>query len=265
MTARDVLDAIKKNLGSPWNENTYRDVFHAGDPNAEVKGIATTFMATLDLLQRAHAAGMNLVIPHETTFWNDRDDTKGMEDDAVYRFKVDFCAKNQMAVLRLHDHAHSHRPDFIMTGLLRALGWSAESVSAQNQRVYTFPATTLGELAARIQRRTGSKAFRVVGDPKAKVSTGTAGMGYSMGRFSANVDVVIIGENPETGNAYDATEYALDAAFFRKNKGQIILGHAISEEPGMEDVAEWLRTFIKDVPVQFIRSGEPYWSPAARG
>jgi putative NIF3 family GTP cyclohydrolase 1 type 2 len=201
MTARDVLDAIKKNLGSPWNESTYRDVFHAGDPSVEVTGIATTFMATLDLLQRAHAAGMNLVIPHETTFWNDRDDTKGMESDAVYRFKVDFCTKNQMAVLRLHDHAHSHRPDFIMTGLLRALGWSAASASGQNPRIYTFPATTLGELAANIQHRTGSKAFRVVGDPKAKVSTGTAGMGYNMGQFSADVDVVIIGENPETGNA----------------------------------------------------------------
>ena len=78
MTARDVLDLIKKNLGSPWNENTYRDVFHAGDPNVEVKGIATSFMATLDLLQRAHAAGMNLVVTHETTFWNDRDDTKDL-------------------------------------------------------------------------------------------------------------------------------------------------------------------------------------------
>ena len=78
MTASDVLELIKKNLGSPWNESTYRDVFHAGDPKVEVKGIATTFMATLDLLQRAHAAGMNLIIPHETTFWNDRDDTKDM-------------------------------------------------------------------------------------------------------------------------------------------------------------------------------------------
>lgn len=261
MTARDVLDLIKKNLGSPWNDNTYRDVFHAGDPNVEVKGIATTFMSTLDLLQRAHAAGMNLVVAHETTFWNDHDDTNGMADDAVYRFKMDFCAKNRMAVLRLHDHAHSHRPDFIMTGLLRALGWTS---ATPNQRIYSFPATTLGELAANIQRRTNSKAFRVVGDPKAKVSTGTAGMGYSTGRFSANVDVVIIGENPEADNPYDVTEYALDAAFFGKNKGQIILGHAISEEPGMEDVANWLRTFVTEVPVQFIRSGEPYWSPASR-
>lgn len=263
MTAKDVLDLIKKNLGSPWNESTYRDVFHAGDPNVEVKGIATTFMATLDLLQRAHTAGMNLVIPHETTFWNDRDDTKDFPDDAVYRFKNDFCVKNRMVVLRLHDHAHSHRPDFIMTGLLRALGW-APSPNQPNPRIYTFPTTTLGELAADIQRRTGSKALRVVGDPKAKVSTGTAGMGYSTGRFSPDVDVVINGENPETGNPYDPTGYALDAAFLGRNKGQIILGHAISEEPGMEDVANWLRTFIKDVPVQFIRSGEPYWSPRSR-
>ena len=58
MTARDVLDLIKKNLGSPWNENTYRDVFHAGDPNVEVKGIATTFMATLGFCGRS--AGLRI-------------------------------------------------------------------------------------------------------------------------------------------------------------------------------------------------------------
>src|SRR3954467_2827198 len=100
MTAKDVLDSIKKNLGSPWTETTYRDVFHIGDPNVEVKGIATTFMATLDVLQRAHAAGLNLVISHETTYWNDHDDTTGLTEDPIYKFKVDFCAKNQVVVLR---------------------------------------------------------------------------------------------------------------------------------------------------------------------
>jgi putative NIF3 family GTP cyclohydrolase 1 type 2 len=259
MRARDVLRAIKENLGSPWNENTYRDVFHAGDPDVEVKGIATCFMATLDLLQRANAAGMNLVVTHETTYWSDRDDITNIASDPIYKFKVDFCAKNRMAVLRLHDHAHSHRPDFIMAGLMRALGWNADT----NVRIWRFPATTLGELAADIQRRTKSIALRVVGDPKAKVSSASVAMGYGMGHFAPDVDVVIGGEQPETNGALDATEYALDAAFFGKNKGQIILGHEVSEEPGMEDVANWLRTFVKDVPVQFIRSGEPYWSPKA--
>ena len=259
MTAKDVLQSIKQNLGSPWNESTYRDVFHAGDPDVEVRGIATCFMATLDLLQRAHAAGMNLVVTHETTYWSDRDDTSGIANDPIYKFKVDFCARNKMVVLRLHDHAHSHRPDFIMVGLRRAVGWTSDT----NERIWRFPETTLGELAADIRRRTKSVALRVVGDPKAKVRSATVGMGYSMGRFSPDVDVVIGGENPETGGAFDATEYALDAAFLGKNKGQIILGHEVSEEPGMEDVAEWLGTFITGIPIKFIRSGEPYWSPGA--
>ena len=33
MTANDVVERIKKNLGIPWNETTYRDVFHIGDPH----------------------------------------------------------------------------------------------------------------------------------------------------------------------------------------------------------------------------------------
>jgi hypothetical protein len=88
-------------------------------------------------------------------------------------------------------------------------------------------------------------------------------MGYSIPRVLPDVDVVIGGEQPETGGQFDDTEYVLDAAFFGKNKGQIILGHAISEEPGMQDCANWLRTFVTEVPIQFIRAGEPFWSPKA--
>jgi hypothetical protein len=36
-------------------------------------------------------------------------------------------------------------------------------------------------------------------------------------------------------------------------------GHAVSEEPGMEDCTEWLRTFITEVPVKLVRAGEPFW------
>jgi putative NIF3 family GTP cyclohydrolase 1 type 2 len=262
MTANDVVDRIKKNLGIPWNESTYRDTFKIGNPGVEVKGIATTFMCTLDLLQRAHAAGMNMVVSHETTYWNDRDDVKDILDDPIYKLKVDFCVKNNLVAWRLHDHVHAHRPDFIMVGLVRALGWT-ERANPQNPRTFAFPTTTLGELAADIKRRTNSRALRVVGDPNAKVSTGAVAMGYGMPRFSPDVDVVIGGEQPEAGGALDATGYALDAAFFGKNKGQIILGHEISEEPGMEETAAWLRTFVTEVPVQFIRAGEPFWSPKA--
>jgi putative NIF3 family GTP cyclohydrolase 1 type 2 len=259
MTAKEVVERIKKNLGIPWNEQTYRDTFKVGDPNTEVKGIATTFMATLDLIQRAHTAGMNFVISHEPTFWNDADTVKDLEDDPIYKFKVDFCTRNNMVVWRFHDHIHARKPDLIWVGLARALGWQ-DREAAPNQHKFTLPPTTLGALAADVQRHLNIRTLRVVGDPRANVSSAAVGMGYGMPRVSPDVDVVIGGENPEAGGPLDDTEYVLDAAIFGRNKGQIILGHAISEEPGMEDCANWLGTFVTEVPIQFIRAGEPFWS-----
>ncbi|MEI9973453.1 MAG: Nif3-like dinuclear metal center hexameric protein [Ignavibacteriota bacterium] len=227
-----------------------------GDPNTEVKGIATTFMATLDLMQRAHAAGLNFVVTHEPTFWNDRDTVSDLTDDPIYKFKVDFCARNHIVVWRFHDHIHAHKPDLIWVGLARALGWEE-----RGRRQFTFPQTTLAALAADVQRRMKIRSLRVVGDPNAKVSSAAVGMGYNIPRISPDVDVVLGGENPEASGQFDDTEYILDSASFGRSKGQIILGHAISEEPGMEDCANWLRGFVPEVPIQFVRAGEPFWSP----
>jgi putative NIF3 family GTP cyclohydrolase 1 type 2 len=262
MTANDVVETIKKNLGIPWNPTTFRDIFKAGRPETEVKGIATTLMATLDLLQRAHAAGMNMVITHEPTFWSDTDTTKELESDPIFQFKENFCFKNNMVVWRFHDHIHAHKPDYIWVGLTRVLGWT-ELASPNGQRRFSLPPTTLGALAAEVKRNLGTRAFRVVGDPNAKVSTVALGMGYGMPRIAPDVDLVMGGEISEAGNPLDTTEYCLDAAFFGQNKSQIIMGHEISEEPGMEDCAAWMRGFITEVPVQFIRTSEPFWSPKA--
>jgi len=108
------------------------------DGEIAVKGIATTMMATLDVLQRAAAAGKNMVITHEPTFWLHQDTLAGIEQDATYRFKADFLKKNNMAVFRFHDHWHAHKPDGIATGMMRELGWE-KYVDPQNVRRFTFP------------------------------------------------------------------------------------------------------------------------------
>lgn len=63
LTARQVIERIQKNVGVTWRSQTV-DTFKAGDPDTPVTGIATTMMATYDVLQRAAAAGDNLVITH---------------------------------------------------------------------------------------------------------------------------------------------------------------------------------------------------------
>jgi hypothetical protein len=35
----------------------------------------------------------------------------------------------------------------------------------------------------------------------------------------------------------------------------------VSEQAGMKYCAEWLRGFIKEVPIEFIPAVEPFWSP----
>ena len=69
VTAREVVDAIKSHVGVEWKEKTV-DTFKTGDPDTVVTGVAVTMMATLDVLQRAVAAGDNMVITHEPIFFN---------------------------------------------------------------------------------------------------------------------------------------------------------------------------------------------------
>ena len=77
--------------------------------------------------------------------------------------------------------------------------------------------------------------------------------------MTVEADVVIGGEQREADGAFDNVEYVMDAASLGMAKGVIMLGHVISEQPGMEDLAKWMRTFLPDIPIQFVPAEEPYW------
>jgi putative NIF3 family GTP cyclohydrolase 1 type 2 len=260
MTAREAIERIRKNLGVPWNEQTYRDTFKIGDPDATLTGIATTVMTTFDMIKRAHEAKLNLIISHEDIWWNDRDETKDLADNPLYKLKADYCRKNGIIAWRFHDHQHAKRPDQSIVASLRSVGIEAPDAFMGSGRVYTIPQTTLGAFASQIKKRTGSRAFRVVGDPNAKISRVLLGPGYASPRMTADADVVIGGEAPESDGIFDNTSYVRDAATLGIPKAQIILGHVVSEEPGMDECATWLRGFITEVPIQFMPAGEPYWT-----
>ncbi len=259
MTAREVVELIEKNSGVPINARSYRDTFKLGNPDSTVRGIATTMMATFDMLKRAHTAGLNMVISHEDTFWNDRDDIKDLTENLLYRIKTEYVLKNDMIIWRDHDHMHAMKPDFTVVGELRSVGIKGGENATMSPRIFTIPETSLGEFAAQVKRLTGSRALRCAGDPKARVSKILVGPGYATPRMTAEADVVIGGEQQEADGGFDNVEYVLDAASLGMAKGVIMLGHVISEQPGMEDYAKWMRTFIHEIPIQFVPAEEPYW------
>ena len=262
MTAGEVVDRIKKNLGVPWRDATYRDTFKFGGPDTVVTGIATTVFCSFEVVQRASAAGCNLIIPHEDTYWNDRDDVSIVAEDPLYTTKVDFMRKHNIAVFRIHDHMHAQRPDFTYVGSAREVGLDPRHETAPNSHRFVVPETTLGALAESVRARTGARALRVVGDPNARVSRIQLGVGYATPAIhNSEVDVVISGEQQEADGALDSSEYVLDAVTLGINKGWIMLGHAISEESGMLEMAQWIKGFVPEVPVQLVKAGEPFWAP----
>lgn len=259
MTAGDVVELIKKNQGIPWNERSRRDTFKSGGPDTPVKGIATTMMCTFGMLKRATEAGLNMIVTHEDTFWNDPDDTKDLTEDALYKLKTDYIKKNDIVIWRNHDNMHAMHPDFTVVGELRGVGIKGGENAVMRPRIYTIPETTFGEFCAQVKRSTKARALRCVGDPKVKVSKILTGPGYATPRMTAEADVVIGGEQQEADGAFDNVEYVMDAATLGVAKGVIMLGHVVSEEFGMEDMANWMRTFIHDVPIKFVPAGEPFW------
>jgi putative NIF3 family GTP cyclohydrolase 1 type 2 len=261
ITAGDVLGRIKANLGVAWRDATYRDTYKFGGPDTVVTGIATTSFASYDVLQQAITAGCNMIIPHEVTYWNDRDDTAVASVDPFYATKVGFMKKHDMVVFRIHDHMHAQRPDFTFVGSARALGLDAKYETAPQSHRFTIPETTLGSLAADFQKRLGARALRVVGDPKARVRRIQLGVGYATAPVSnPEVDVVVSGEQQESDGNFDSPAYVLDAMRIGVAKGWIMLGHTVSEEQGMLEMADWIKSFTPEVPVQLVRAEEPFWT-----
>jgi putative NIF3 family GTP cyclohydrolase 1 type 2 len=264
-TAREVVAAIQEHVGVPWQKETV-DTFKAGNPDAPVTGIAVTMMATMDVLQRAAANGQNFVITHEPTFYNHLDVPEGMtESDPVWREKREFIEKHGMVVWRFHDHWHMRKPDGILAGMVHAMGWEKYQ-QEENPYLFTMPERTLEALAAEVAKKLSSPVLRVVGEPGMKVtriafSPGSAGfVGETHALEMDKVEVLLVGETRE----WETVEYAADAVSEGKKKALIVIGHIPSEQAGMEECARWLKTFVKDVPIEFVAAKQPFWTLAER-
>ncbi len=260
ITAREVVEEIKKEVGVPWSKETV-DTFKAGNPDTPITGIAVTMMATMDVLERASAKGLNFVITHEPTFYAHLDTPEGMpESDPVWSEKREFIEKHGMVVWRFHDHWHMRKPDGIEAGMVHALGWEKYQ-NPQNQFLFVMPETTVLKLAQEVAKKLDSPVVRVVGEPEMKVtkvglSPGASGFQAETHALESDaVEVLLVGETRE----WETVEYAADAVTEKRKKALIVIGHVPSEQAGMEECTRWLKGFVKGVPVEFVAAKQPFW------
>jgi len=219
-------------------------------------------MATLDVVERAAAAGKNMIVTHETPFYLHQDHTEDIKDDPTLKYKLEFIRKHNMAIFHFHDHWHARKPDGIATGMMQQLGWE-KNVDPDNPKQFTFSGEPLAHFCRDMQSKLKDRAIRVVGDPHMPVKRVLASWGF-VGRMPGislfarpDVDVFIAGETRE----WELVEYVRDSITAGNKKALILLGHVVSEQGGMIYCADWLRSFITEVPIEFVPTREPFWTP----
>lgn len=273
LTAQAVVERLQAALGGEWPAAGL-DGFKAGDPNTTVKGIATTAMATMDVLKQAVKAGINLVISYEPTFYGRQDGPPSSSsagrgagrgfggvtaDDPVYQGKKEYIEKNGLVVFRLHDHWQSRKGDEMTAGLADILGWSKNRIKPDDV-LYEIPSATAEDVVAQLSKKLNLRGgLRAVGDRKAVVRRVMLYPGVvtppTMWQRYTEADLMIAGEVREWENTY----YAADIFSAGEKRGLVTIGRVVSEDPGMRACAAWLKTVVKEVPAQWISAGDLYW------
>jgi putative NIF3 family GTP cyclohydrolase 1 type 2 len=273
LTAEAVIRRIQTELGGEWPP-TGADGFKAGDPSTVVRGIASTSMATLDVLKQAAKAHANLVLTYEPTFYGRADGRSAVPvagrgpggvspDDPVLKAKREFIERSGLVVFRLRDGWQARKANDMVTGLANALGWSEHRVKSDDA-LYDIPPATAQETVALIRAKLNRRAgLRVVGDRQATVRRVLLHPGFMTSatiwqRYST-VDMIVAGEVREWENTF----YAADIFTAGEKRALVTVGRVVSEDPGMRACAEWLKTAVKEVPATWIGAGDPYWRPTA--
>ncbi len=278
MTVREITEAILQKTGARrLPEEHTCDRLMSGSWDTEVRKIATTFMATADVIRRAAEAGANLIITHEPTWFTGIDGTDWLQEDEVYLAKKALIERHNIAIWRFHDHMHMASEDGIFRGFEQEMGWETYrlappttdtlgfGISGKPDGCYEIPETTLRGLAELFKSKMNMPVVQIIGEPEMKVSRvgvlpggGSLGLGteYMPMRYMRlrNADVLICGDITE----WTLPAYVRDAVQLGFHRAILVLGHERSEEPGMKHLGSWLKDIVDGTAVVFLDAEEPF-------
>ena len=256
MKAFEIHNLLLQDALKLWGDDTC-DVLIAGDPNKEVRKIATCFKLTMELVDKAVAEGVDMVITHEPTFSRDDPCDKYNELDGKRLQKLQ---DSGLTVYRYHDHAHDRLPDYIHAGFWNALGLQGELLTPESFAVRYYrleTPLTVREFGLQIKEKLHLDAIKMVGPEDTLVKTVCLALGWvnlKMIRSFVDTDaeLYITGETDEVFSQ----EYIRDANYFGAQKSAFLLGHYGAEYAGMRLLAEDLNKSV--APTIFLDGGEVF-------
>jgi putative NIF3 family GTP cyclohydrolase 1 type 2 len=256
-TVQEIINLILKEIpGAPITQTV--DTIKSGSTEQQVRGVVSCMFATVNVIEQTAKMGANFIITHEPTFYNHTDDKNWIPDNKIVKQKLELLNKNNIAVWRFHDNWHSYRPDGIRYGVLKMADWLQYDEDARP--VFTIPLTKLEDLTKHLKQTLKIGHVRVLGDlnqicTRIALMPGAAGGQSQISMVEKeNPDVLIVGEVHE----WETAEYVRDSIQLGQKKSLIILGHAVSEDPGMVWLVDWLKQRINGISITHIASGDPF-------
>ena len=234
------------------------DTLKSGSADQVVTGIVTTMFATIGVIEQAVKRNANFIIAHEPTFYNHSDNPDWVKDNSVTKKKMELLDKHKVAVWRFHDYCHALKPDAVSYGVAKKAKWLPYYKTGEV--ILSIPQLSLQQLVQHLKSSLGISHLRIIGDLAQKCERIALLPGAWGGQRQVSAvetqkpDVLIVGELSE----WETAEYIRDSKSFGGKTSLIILGHSVSEEPGMEWFGEWLQPKLPEIKISHISSGDPF-------
>ncbi|HVM89143.1 MAG TPA: Nif3-like dinuclear metal center hexameric protein [Puia sp.] len=256
-TVQEVIDIILKEIPVAPLPQTV-DTIKSGSAGNKVSGIITTMFTTVDVINAAAKLNANFVIAHEPTFYNHEDRLDYVPDNKIVQQKRALLKRYNITVWRFHDYWHSCKPDGITYGVVKSVGWLP--YYEPGKKVIKIPSLSLNDLVGHFKSKLGIEHVRVIGNPDQQCERIGLLPGAEGGEMQISLaekekpDVLVVGELSE----WETGEYIRDSIAFGEKTSLIVLGHSVSEEPGMEWLVEWLKPKVPGLNITHLPSGNPF-------
>lgn len=242
---------------APWVDwdNTV-DQFMHGDPAAEVRGIAVTWLATNARLRQAAALGCNFVISHEGAFYPYYSGTPS--GDRHHTEKHALMDELGITLMRCHDTWDRMPEVGIPDAWATFLGFPTEPRPVESfYRVCLTGGRTVAEVAQNVLERTrplGQQFVGIVGDREAithRTVVGTGAITHLGDMHQLDADLLLVTDDGIHTTASGL--WSLDLGV-----PMLIVNHATAELPGMEALAAYIPRHFPGAPVHYLPGEFPY-------
>jgi putative NIF3 family GTP cyclohydrolase 1 type 2 len=259
MTTDGLLDELFEL--TPWIDRSQSvDGVLYGSGKRQVKRVSTVWMPSLQVVREASRGGVDLLIVHEPLFYSHQTDSRMVASTKAAREKAASAELTDLVIARLHD-VLDQAPDF---GIPYALGrfldlGEPQKVGADryHHRYQLKEETTVDAFAEHIAKkvaRFGDPGVQVIGDGSQQVKTvgvGTGAITKPTEFRKLGCDLFLLTDDGST--YYSEVQQCIDS-----NEPVIRLNHGSSEEPGMEQFADWLQKSRSTIEVTHIPHRSPY-------